>query len=443
MRRQMVFISFLLLFFIMFPFFSTTSAKENISVTVNGRLLDMPASPVMYKDRVLVPMRSVFEALGHEVIWDGKSKTISSDGIWMQIDNPEVVVNGKETVLDVPPRIVDGYTMVPVRAVSEGLGARVIWSPESNAVSILVDTTIQANSMYSVSNSDVFMAKSDSTTVLPFDVSIGDTQDKVVMNLGEPQRKDKSEYGFKWWIYNKDYSNYIQIGIDRGRVVAIYTNSTGLRWNDISYGEGRKSVEAMHGTGLDRILKGNTYYMLKNDQYITLDAGDCYATIFFDNLNNSIVTSIQLIEKSYEENIGFFGTEDDEIARAFEMEMLDLVNSVRVRDGLKPLTWNEKAHEVALYHSKDMALNNYFDHIDIQGKSPFDRMKDAGLKDFVAAGENIAAGYRDAIFAHEGWMNSEGHRKNVLNKGFEQLGVGVYFGGQMNAYYTQNFVTLR
>lgn len=61
---------------------------------------------------------------------------------------------------------------------------------------------------------------------------------------------------------------------------------------------------------------------------------------------------------------------------------------------------------------------------------------------YSTAGENIAAGQQSAIFAHEGWMNSAGHRRNILAD-FERLGVGVGFGGDMHTYYTENFYSPR
>ncbi|MFM1655740.1 CAP domain-containing protein [Brevibacillus sp. B_LB10_24] len=70
-------------------------------------------------------------------------------------------------------------------------------------------------------------------------------------------------------------------------------------------------------------------------------------------------------------------------------------------------------------------------------KSPFDRMKKDGII-YKQASENIAAGQTSAIFAHESWMNSAGHRKNILGD-YSRLGVGMSFGGTYSTYYTQNF----
>ena len=82
---------------------------------------------------------------------------------------------------------------------------------------------------------------------------------------------------------------------------------------------------------------------------------------------------------------------------------------------------------------------NYFDHTNKENKSPFDRMEEEGIN-YKNAGENIAAGQSSAIYAHHAWMNSLGHRKNILGD-YKYIGVGVIFGGYYNIYYTQNFYT--
>ena len=84
-----------------------------------------------------------------------------------------------------------------------------------------------------------------------------------------------------------------------------------------------------------------------------------------------------------------------------------------------------------------MMKENYFDHTNKNNESPFDRMKKENIT-YSGAGENIAAGQTSAIFAHEAWMNSQGHRKNILGD-YKYIGVGVSFGGYYSIYYTQNF----
>jgi uncharacterized protein YkwD len=87
-----------------------------------------------------------------------------------------------------------------------------------------------------------------------------------------------------------------------------------------------------------------------------------------------------------------------------------------------------------------MAVNQYFNHTNLEGESPFDRMEDDKIN-FRMAGENLAAGQNSSIFAHEGLMNSIGHRENKLQKDFEALGVGVAFDEESKPYYTENYLT--
>jgi uncharacterized protein YkwD len=89
-----------------------------------------------------------------------------------------------------------------------------------------------------------------------------------------------------------------------------------------------------------------------------------------------------------------------------------------------------------------MATRNYFDHATPEGKSPFDRMTAAGYV-FRAAAENIAAGQRTPESVVQAWMNSAGHRANILNCSLREIGVGVANGGSFGIYWTQDFGTPR
>jgi len=118
----------------------TALAQSNIKVTLNGTLLSFDVPPQTIDGRTMVPMRAIFEALGAEVRWDGATQTIrATEGekvITMQLGNPRMTIDGKELILDVPPQTVNGRTMVPVRAVSEGLDADVTWVSSTRTVEI-------------------------------------------------------------------------------------------------------------------------------------------------------------------------------------------------------------------------------------------------------------------------------------------------------------------
>ncbi|MGA9227337.1 MAG: CAP domain-containing protein, partial [Mesobacillus sp.] len=139
---------------------------------------------------------------------------------------------------------------------------------------------------------------------------------------------------------------------------------------------------------------------------------------------------------------GFYTEATAPLKEGFEYQLFDLTNAARVKNGLGVLTWDDPVKETARKHSLDMAENNYFSHTNLEGESPFDRMAEDNIT-FAVAGENLAYGQFSSIFAHEGLMNSLGHRENILKPDYELLGVGVAFGPKFEPYFTENFYTKR
>jgi len=131
------------------------------------------------------------------------------------------------------------------------------------------------------------------------------------------------------------------------------------------------------------------------------------------------------------------GTSTLKVDEQAEQKMFDLVNSERVKVGLKPLLWDAKIRDVARAHSRDMFERRYFSHISPEGKDAGDRLTEAKVGFFVA-GENLAYA-PDVIRAHEGLMNSPGHRANILNPQFGKIGIGLIDGGIYGMMFTQNF----
>lgn len=134
---------------------------------------------------------------------------------------------------------------------------------------------------------------------------------------------------------------------------------------------------------------------------------------------------------------------DSEFLGSLENAILQRVNEERAKVGAKALVMETKRREVARNHSKDMAVRNFFDHNNPDGKSPFDRMRAVGIS-FRTAGENIAYNTypvdRAADAAMDGWMKSDGHRKNILNTGYGRIGIGVYRKpSNGRVYFTQVF----
>lgn len=122
--------------------------------------------------------------------------------------------------------------------------------------------------------------------------------------------------------------------------------------------------------------------------------------------------------------------------RAYEQEVIRLVNIERAKYGLAALKENWELSRVARYKSQDMHDNRYFDHTSPVYGSPFTMIRAFGLT-YRSAGENIAAGYASPSTAVRAWMNSEGHRANILNASYREIGVGYVANGN---YCTQMFI---
>lgn len=121
-----------------------------------------------------------------------------------------------------------------------------------------------------------------------------------------------------------------------------------------------------------------------------------------------------------------------------QARMLELVNAERTKAGLKPLIWDAELARVATIKAKDMVDNNYFSHTSPTYGSPFDMMRNFGIQ-YRTAGENLA-GYPSVEGAHNGLMNSEGHRKNILNPSFTHIGIGVQKSPRYGYVFVQMFV---
>jgi uncharacterized protein YkwD len=272
-----------------------------------------------------------------------------------------------------------------------------------------------------------------------YDIKLGDSQSSVINKIGVPDRKDKSEYGFTWYVYNRFKNNFAMVGIENDKVVGLYSNSIdSIEMMNIKIKDNLNSVRENYKP-IEYKKKGNTRFIVEsNNQFDILKENDKYITVFYDLHNNNEVTSYQIIDKNIEDKTkDIYPVYSEELKLSFERQIIDLTNSVRDKENLNRLEFSEKASESSLIHSQDMRDENYFDHVNKKNETPFDRMKREDIK-YSLAGENIAAGQISAVYAHEAWMNSLGHRKNILGD-YENIGVGVSFGGHYKIYYTQNF----
>jgi len=125
---------------------------------------------------------------------------------------------------------------------------------------------------------------------------------------------------------------------------------------------------------------------------------------------------------------------------AFVVRVVEETNVYRNRAGCPALRLNAQLNSAAQRHSDDMARNNFFSHTGSDGSSPWDRIHDAGYN-YTGAGENAAAGQRTPQEVVEAWYNSEGHRANMLNCSYQDIGVGYAYNAnaRYGHYWTQVF----
>lgn len=259
-------------------------------------------------------------------------------------------------------------------------------------------------------------------------VAIGDTVEEVINKVGQPIRKDLGYQGQEWYVYNNDhYKEYFQIGIMESKVISLYTSTDVLISKiGLKIGQTKQQVASILGVNEDRAYSVDGYY----------------CSFFYDEIGGDTLSAVLISADSiYEYGRAINNvTNIERLRESYERSTFDLVNSFRVRHNLHTLQWDDKANMSARLHSMDMAEKDYFSHTNLDGIDPFQRMKDQGI-DFYTAGENIAAGQHMPFFAHNDWVNSMGHRLNMLSGDYEKLGVGVglNLSSRYVYYYTQNF----
>lgn len=275
-------------------------------------------------------------------------------------------------------------------------------------------------------------------------IELGDSREFVEEELGEEVRSSENEYSVDWYTYHKDYHHFVMVAYDDDDVVkGLYTNQDLIASpTEITHGSEQQHVRNQLGEPASAIQKGLTSYQMNDDQEHDLfQLDNSYVTIFYDEHQDTTVTAIQIIDQDLEQNKNsLYAEPSQELKEGFEYQLFDLTNAARIQHELPILEWDDAVRETARKHSTDMADNNYFNHTNLEGQSPFDRMQEDNIR-FTTAGENLAFGQMSSIFAHEGLMNSLGHRESILHEDFRNLGVGVDFNDDAQPFYTEKFFT--
>lgn len=285
---------------------------------------------------------------------------------------------------------------------------------------------------------------------------IGKSSDELIQELGEPVRQDLSAYGYTWWVYSDGVAEYIQFGMSNDHIQTIYVvggdSSAESVFIGKQYGEINDQFPFAEQVNYRNGLSTYKFQLTTEDllqRPLAKIGDDLFIQFYFDRFTNRlsslrILTADTLLKHTPYE-IEYRGdlpskpilSEQDwlKVESGTEQQIFDISNVMRHRHQKSKLAWEEKVHEVAFLHSKDMSEHDYFSHEGLDGEGLKERLGKKNIL-YQAAGENIAAQYPDGPAAMEGWLNSEGHREALLADDFTHLGVGVY-----HLYYTQNFIT--
>ena len=255
------------------------------------------------------------------------------------------------------------------------------------------------------------------------------SKEEVEEKLGKAKRVTSNEYGTNWHTYySDDYRSFVMVSYIKDKVNGLYSNQNVISSKSkIKYNSPKDTVRDRLGDPISTKQKGHINIDVQDSEFDNFKKDNIYTTAFYDKHNQNHLTALLLISEEMENRLQQqYGAPSDNLAKSFELQNFDLVNAERVQHGLNTLDYSTTISDTARKHSTDMAENNYFNHDNLSGDSPFDRLESDG-HDFNAAGENLAYGQQSSIYAHQGLMNSLGHRKNILKKEFRTLGVGVDF----------------
>lgn len=283
---------------------------------------------------------------------------------------------------------------------------------------------------------------------------LGLTSEQVTRKLGDPERKEPSPFGYEWWIYGVNSESYLQLGVEKGKVVTLFALGDQLNTAPFKINESAKVLLKKYPPSQRVALdyqENHIQFQLQNEDLSTrplIKSGDHWVQLYFDKFTGKLMGVRYLtagplvIQRPY--SLVYQGTLPDrpkvsqhvqaQINQSESREIFDISNILRSRHHVRLLTWSPKAGEAAYLHSQEMDDRHYFSH-DSKWQGDLRKRLETQHVTFQMAGENIAAHYEDSISVSIGWLNSAEHRKNLLNPSFTQLGVGVY-----QDFYTQDFV---
>jgi uncharacterized protein YkwD len=281
---------------------------------------------------------------------------------------------------------------------------------------------------------------------------MGKKGNEVVSELGQPDRKDPTPYGYDWWIYNEEKENYVQVGVKDNRVVTIFTIGENVNISPFYIGEPIGDIYSSYF--IESLIKlhheDESYWFELSEEDINIRPiirmGNYYVQLYIDQYLGT-VSSVRLMDASTLAAVRPFNYQgeekdahinqllnDEELVIGYQKQLFDLTNILRSRFNKKPLQWDEKAAEEA--YKSSMELYRYAKDNSESNQAPIESLKLSQMM-YVQEGENIAVHNVDAPATIEEWLNNKVNRDNLLNSQFTGVGIGIY-----RNYLIQKFTSL-
>lgn len=245
-----------------------------------------------------------------------------------------------------------------------------------------------------------------------------------------------------WHVWEGKKTLHLK-GYSGNAIVGEYVKGEGKSLANIKIGMSKNEVQSLTKSAQVTSIqyKNGQYKVGDEKEYLIFTTSNQYVTVFFDVHNGNKVTSILAINKSLYSVKPYYPVASAKLQESYEDLMVVLINQSRKEFGLKPLkNVNDQWNFIVRAHSKDMINRDYFAHTSPDGVTFDQRLTKGGVK-YRTAGENLAMGQESIIHAHEGLMNSAGHRRNILNGAFENVIVGVEFNSYNAPYVSINKFT--
>lgn len=311
-------------------------AEQTISVVVDGMQLQSDTPAQIVNGRTLVPMRVIFESLDADVQWDADTKTViadrGADHIEMAIGAPSFAKNADIIELDTPAQIIDGRTMVPVRAISESLGCEVLWIADGKTVVIQSSSSGPVTPDTTVGTTTEATTEVSTETTTEAAIFAPDTEyiAKTAANMKPPKAFDKNYTNDEWYNIHCEIRAYFESEL----AALIYGDNSAVYDMLTNKGEFEKAVKTYWDMMCDDFFRSAG---LESDEdvrkYIekTCLTFDANINVYTGELEDGVALGVLALAEDYsqegaryfavlsdsEGNVGLYSAEPDEQSRDY------------------------------------------------------------------------------------------------------------------------------